>query len=264
MLQLETEPAECCTCAPAPPSSGDQMKICLGLLLLVLSGTSVAGLFSGSLSDRDAGSVHKIAVLSLLGNTLYLDTVGLTVFGNNSLHVEVPQWKMDAAVMEHVVQLLQGERRFSAEELTLASDQVGWKEFGGFVGPSAAGRRSIVDQAHKQGADTVLLVVRETNPHDGTIPPGFGLHNRHLLGKDHVDLLASFAVVLIRVDGDKVLAQQHPDPLTPGPASWPIKASWDQLPSDEQSALENSLKQAVFSRVDGVLASMKLTSASLR
>src|SRR2546429_207276 len=116
MLQLETEPAECCTCAPAPPSSGDQMKICLGLLLLMLLGTSVAGLFSGSLSDRDAGSVHKIAVLSLLGNTLYLDTIGLTVFGNNSLHVEVPQWKMDAAVIEHVVQLLQGERRFSAEE----------------------------------------------------------------------------------------------------------------------------------------------------
>ncbi len=34
--------------------------------------------------------------------------------------------------------------------------------------------------------------------------------------------------------------------------------------SDEQTALENSLKQAVFSRVDGAMASMKLTSASLR
>jgi hypothetical protein len=70
--------------------------------LLVVGGTSVTGIFSGSLSDKDAAEVHKIRVISLFGDTLHLGTVGLTVFGNKNSGVPVPEWGVDAAVTEHV------------------------------------------------------------------------------------------------------------------------------------------------------------------
>jgi hypothetical protein len=236
----------------------NHVKVALAVLLLSLSADSTAGIFSGSLSDKDAASIHKIAVFSLLGDTLHLDTIGLTVFGNQPREVPVPQWRMDAVVTEYAIRLLQLDNRFTSQALQLEPEAIEWKGSGMYLGPSTASRRLIVERARAQAADAVLLIEREINAHDQTVGPGFGLYNRHLLGKDHVSLMGSLAVVLIRVDGARVLAQQHPDPLTPSSMSWPMKTTWEALAPDEQRALEDSLKEAVLARIRHAVTSMKI------
>jgi hypothetical protein len=232
------------------------------MFLLMLTGTSSAGLFSGSLSAKDAAGVHKIAVISMLGDTLHFDTMALTAFGNKRYQASVPQWEMDAAVTEHTVQELKEHGHFSAEVLQLASAKVGWQEFAGLVGLSSDGRKAILRQAEAQGADTVLLIVRETNAHESSISAGFGLWNRHVLGKDHIYLMASFSLLLIRVDGDKVLAQQHPDPLIQSAMAGPMKASWSDYTPEGQAGLESALKQRIFTMLDGALTSLSLTTSA--
>jgi hypothetical protein len=232
------------------------------LVAFMTSSIAYAGLFSSSLSDADAAAVHKITVMTVLGETLYVDRLGLTVFGNEAFHVAVPEWGIDNLLTDHIVQAIQHGGRFSAEALNLAALPVDVKASDSAYDLSKHRRLAILNQAKAQGADTVLLFLRERNVHDRNMPPGFGIYSQKLLKHEEAYLFASFGVHLFRVDGDSALAQQHPDPAFQPGYKQPLKSAWDQYSAEEKSALELTLKQAIILRADSVLDSMRLSTRS--
>lgn len=236
------------------------MKRVLGLAVLFsLSTAAFAGRFDSYLSDTDARSIHKLGVVVLLGDTLYIDRRGLTAFENKSFKVSVPQWQLDESITKHIVDVMRARGRFVAESLNLAENDFAWSQWeNGF---DSAGRRMILDRGSKQGVDAVLVLSRESNPHS-IARPGFGFSFASVFGKVSAGLVASFGVYLWQVPSDKPLAQQHPDPLLgPKPDAFPMKAaSWDAYSEEEQSTLESAIKQDLTVRVDQILDSMKLTT----
>ncbi|HLW25954.1 MAG TPA: hypothetical protein VKT22_16485 [Steroidobacteraceae bacterium] len=188
-------------------------------LSLATSDSAFAGLFaSSSLSEKDAASIHKIAVISALGNTLHLDNIGLTVFQNKVAEVLVPEWKVDDHLSARVLDLLRADQRFSFEVLNLPPGT----QLMNLDGPRTAlrpvGRRQLIDQGRLQSVDAVLLIEVSGNPNGPTISPGFGLYNQRALGYEQVLICTAIALALFRVDGNKLLALQSPDPLTRIPA----------------------------------------------
>ena len=193
-------------------------------LLLAISSSASAGLFSpDNLSDKDAASIHKIAVISALGDTLHLDYIGLTAFQNKIAEIPVPEWDTDGHVLAHALDSLKADHRFSFEELNLARGAQLVDLTGTRTALRPAGRRQLVEQGRMQGVDAVLLIEVSGNPNDPTISPGFGLYDRRALGMEHVPISTSIALVLFRVDGIKVLALHAPAPLTQAFIAWPIK-----------------------------------------
>jgi hypothetical protein len=156
------------------------------------------------------------------------------------------------------VQSIQHSGRFSAEALNLAALPVDVKASDSAYDLSKQRRLAILNQAKAQGADTVLLFLREDNVHDGNMPPGFGIYSHKLLKYEEAYLFASFGVHLFRVDGDSALAQQHPDPEFQPSYKQPLKSTWDQYSVEEKSALESTLKQVLLERTDSILNDMKL------
>ena len=57
-----------------------------------------AGLFTTALSTEDASQLKRVAVVSVVGDTLRARQVGLTVFGNKSFDASKPDWALDADV----------------------------------------------------------------------------------------------------------------------------------------------------------------------
>jgi len=235
------------------------MKIFLVVtLLLAISESASAGLFaSDTLSEKDADSIHKVAVISALGDTLHLNNIGLTVFQNKVAEVAVPEWEMDDRVLAHALDALRADQRFSFEALNLARGTQLINLNGPRTALRPAGRRQLIDQGRLQGADAVLLIEVTGNSNDPTISPGFGLYDRHALGIEHVSICTSIALVLFRVDGNKVLALQAPNPLTQVSLGWPIKTTWDDLEPPAKKMIQDAIVQAMYARVDSSLQAMK-------
>jgi hypothetical protein len=122
-----------------------------------------------------------------------------------------------------------------------------------------AGRRQLIDQGRSQGVDAVLLIEVSGNPNDPTISPGFGLYDRHVLGFEHVSICTSIALVLFRVDGNKLLALQAPAPLTQVSMGWPIKTSWEDLEPPAKKGIQDAILETMYARVESSLRAMKFT-----
>jgi hypothetical protein len=68
------------------------------VLLVALTSVAYAGLFTTALSTDEASKLTRVAVVSVLGDTLRARQVGLTVFGNKSFEASIPNWPLDAGV----------------------------------------------------------------------------------------------------------------------------------------------------------------------
>jgi hypothetical protein len=225
---------------------------------LFLWNTSDAGMFSGSLSDQDAATLHKIAVVSVLGDKLHLDTTGLTAFANSSTDVAVPQWRIDSTITEHVINLVSQDQRFVCEALKLPADVSVNEEFLGVKGLSSKGRQLLVNQGQSQGADAVLVITPQTNANDRLQTSGYGLRRGRLFGKEYVGILEGIGIVLVRVAGNQVLAQQSQGQIIQTKMAWPVKTTWDEVPPEEQSQIEHAIKGALLRSIDETLPAMKL------
>src|SRR5258708_24473639 len=82
-------------------------KYCAGLVTAFIAVPAFASLFNPSLSAEDAHQIKRLAVVSVMGNTVHGKTVGLTAFQNKSFDAAVPGWNLDATVtkdlVEHIV-----------------------------------------------------------------------------------------------------------------------------------------------------------------
>lgn len=234
------------------------MRMLLVVAACFLWNSSAAGIFSGSLSDKDAATLHKIAVVSVLGERLHLDATGLTAFANSSTDVAVPQWHIDATIAEYVINRVSQDRRFVCEALKFPADVSVSEEFLGITSLSSKARQLLVNQAQAQGADAVLIITPMTNARDRLQTSGYGLRHGHLFGKDYVGILEGIGIVLVRVAGDQVLAQQSQGQIVQTTMAWPVKTTWDEVPPEQQSQVEQSVKETLLRSIDETLPAMKL------
>jgi len=234
------------------------MRMAIAIVICFLWNTSDAGMFSGSLSDQDAATLHKIAVVSVLGDKLHLDTTGLTVFSNSSSDVVVPQWRIDSTIAEHVINLVSQDQRFVCEALKLPADVSVSEEFLGIKGLSSKGRQLLVNQGLSRGADAVLVITPQTNASDRLQTSGYGLRHGRLFGKEYVGILEGIGIVLVRVAGNQVLAQRSQGQIIQTKMAWPVKTTWDEVPPEEQLQIEHAIEGALLRSIDETLPAMKL------
>jgi len=234
------------------------MRIVLAVMVCFLWDTSDAGMFSGSLSDSDAATLHKIAVVSVLGDELHLESTGLTAFANGSTDVAVPQWHVDSTLTEHVINLVGQDQRFVCEALKLPADVSVTEEFLGFKGLSGKGRQVLVNQGQSQGADAVLVITPQTNVNDRLQTSGYGLRHGRLFGKEYVGLSDGIGVVLVRVAGDQILVQHSQVQIIQTKTAWPVKTTWTDVSAGEQSQIEHEIKEVLLRSIDQALLTMKV------
>jgi hypothetical protein len=233
-----------------------KLKCMVAAVFVVVCGASHAGMFSHHLSDKDAAGIHHIAVVSLVGDKLHIDKIGLTVFNNAAQEVPVPQWTMDSLITLNAVKEIQAGGRFAADRLHLEAGEVSVAEDGTM---SKADRRFLIERARAQGADTLLMVAATQNPNDRSLSPGYGLYDRRLFGHDGVFLLASVRLAVIRVDDDSVLAQSFPDPLVLTSHPWPKPSTWQEMSADQQADLEKTIKEHVIGQMSKAIVALRLS-----
>ena len=230
------------------------------VLLVAASRVASAGLFySESLGDKEASTIHKIAVCSAVGNALHLDKLGFTVFGNASHEISVPEWEVDNHLLAHALEVLKADQRFSFEQLVLPPGTQLIHFYGPETGLSPGGRQLLIERGRAQGVDAVLLIEASGSENTPLLGPGFGLYQWGRHGGDHVSVGTLIAVVLFRVEGNKALAIQSPKPLTQVPLAWPTNTPWENLESPDKKRIQDAIMETLYMRVEESLRSMKFT-----
>lgn len=237
------------------------MRYTWGVLLLVSSLASAAS-SAASLSEPDAASVHRIAVVSSVGETFHGINIGITVFGNSAWDAPVPEWGVDAGVTDNILLVMKQRGRFPAEPLNLNGFKLPWlsRRSQDIDLPDDA-RQALLERARQQGADALLMVMRNSL---GTLHrPGFGLVRRNQPGlAAHPCVYVLFGAVLFRVSDGKRISSQVERPCefeanrTKPQFVW--KDAWEQYNATEHGALEAAVKHELDAQTDLMLEEMKL------
>ena len=125
------------------------MRALIAVALLGFSSSAVAGeSYGGHLSDADTSLIHKIAVVSAVGKTLYVRRVGFTAFQNKLEEVPISDWALDEKVASQVEKVLSST--YAVETAVVAPET-----YPADSPDTALGRtvyQSLVEQGRKQGA----------------------------------------------------------------------------------------------------------------
>jgi hypothetical protein len=201
------------------------------VLLVALTSAAYAGLFTTALSTEDASQLKRVAVVSVLGDTLRARQVGLTVFGNKSFDAPIPDWALDADV------------RALMQVRIIASGRIK-----GIVEPlvvSTSDRKTILALARDGGFDAVVAALPEEDPNDRFLAPGPGTMYKSVLGLNHLRACDGMVVRIWRVSNGKQIAYSHPDQCT----QLPIAAVWHDKWSDYTDAEKHTTLELVQSFV---------------
>jgi hypothetical protein len=209
---------------------------------------AAAGLFSTALSDADAGTLKRIAIISLFGHRLQGQQIGLTVFGNRHFEADVPDWSLDAEVRK----LLQEEAAASGRVHGALEP---WEDVPG------GDRKSILAAAREKGFDAVLVAEPTDNPHDRLLPAGPTLLHRKLMGLDKVHVCNSMHVLIWRVADGKTIGYSVPDPCDYTRSLPPAQAwhdNWSGYSDDERRAVLEQVTAYVHKQIQIALIELNL------
>lgn len=93
-------------------------RFAVAAVLLVLGGCGVAAPFGGELKTASLAQPGRrtICVVSAIGNTFAVNTIGLTMFGSNQTNVPVDTWQVDEYITTRVSELVGA--RFNIHRIT--------------------------------------------------------------------------------------------------------------------------------------------------
>jgi hypothetical protein len=200
-------------------------------LLAALTSAAYAGLFMTALSTENASQLKRVAVVSVLGDTLRARQVGLTVFGNKSFDALIPDWALDADV------------RALMQERIIASGRIK-----GAVEPlvvPTSDRKAMLALARDGGFDAVVAALPEEDPNDRFLAPGPGTLYRTALGLKHLRACDGMVVRIWRVHDGKQIGYNHPDQCT----RLPVAAVWHDKWSDYTDGEKHTTLELVRSFV---------------
>jgi hypothetical protein len=199
--------------------------------LVALTSAAYAGLFTTALSIEDASQLKRVAVVSVLGDTLRARQVGLTAFGNKSFDAPIPDWALDADV------------RALMQERIIASARIkGVVEL--LVVPTSD-KKAILALARESGFDGVVATLPEEDANERFLAPGPGIMYKNALGLNHLRACDGMVVRMWRVSDGKQIGYGHPDQCT----LLPIAAVWHDKWSDYTDAEKHTTLELVQSFV---------------
>ncbi len=159
-----------------------QFWMAMLFMALGVAGSASAWVFGGgAATDADLEGIQHMAVVSLLGDTFYGVSIGLSASQNMHFDAVVPQWDMNARVTGEVVRVMASSGRVSAQALKLgdpsvaavyrkASDDQAWRD----------GLKTLLGLAQEQGSDALLVIQRTDLQNSSFLPAGFGLIRRSI------------------------------------------------------------------------------------
>jgi hypothetical protein len=214
------------------------------VLLLALAWPAYAGLFTTPLSPQDASQLKRVAVVSILGNTLRARQIGLTVFGNKAFDAPVPEWTLD------------GDVRALMQERIVASGRIQ-----GVVEPlvvSTSDRKAILALAREGGFDAVVAALPEEDPNDRFLAPGPGTEYKSALGINHLRACDGMVIRILRVSDGKQIGYSHPDQCTrlPIAAAWHDK--WEDYTDSEKHTTVDLVEAFVRQQIMMALSDLRL------
>jgi len=138
------------------------------------------------LSGEQLARVHKVAVVSLLGDTFTGISIVAPPMAEQHFTATVADWAEDQFVESQAASLLQESGRFDAK--VLARGKLGSAEL------RADHARRLWDLAREQGYDTVVSVWPSVDQNFPFYRPGYGYFEQTLLGVNHRCLYAAYTV----------------------------------------------------------------------
>lgn len=177
------------------------MRTCLTLILITfLTACATTG---GGLPRHS-----KVVPVSLLGDTLDLRVVGVTVFGNSTTPIDVSDWHVDQQIERTAINLLGAGGLDSAIASPDLKKHIGTISFFNLIGSYSfsGGKDGIKRVASATGADYLLVVAKAPNAisdpffRTNQFITGYGIYQRRVLfGKGSaVDFVQ---IVVLLVDG---------------------------------------------------------------
>ena len=213
--------------------------------IVLASPSAFADLFSTVLSDADAKQIKRLAIVSLLGDTLHARQVGLTVFQNRSFDVAVPDWGLDTAVTAQVKEAVVSSGKIKGEVAPL-------------VAP-LPDRRTLIATARAQGFDSVLAVLPEENVHDSSIVPGAILLRRKLPGVDKLYPCNGMTLRMFRVSDGKQIAYAVPSACSDMPKALVWHDKWTDFTVDEKRVTLDAVVSYIHEQVRSALVTVNVS-----
>jgi len=174
-----------------------RLRLLLPLAVLALSACAAVDI-KRPLSGEQLANIHKVAVVSLLGDTFNGISIDAPPIKEQNFTASVAQWGEDAFVESQVASLLQETRRFDVAVLSrakLSSAQL-----------RADHAQRIWDLAQAQGFDTVVSVWPTLSQNFPFYKAGYGYFEQTLLGVTHRCLYAAYTVEIYQVSTQRRLA----------------------------------------------------------
>jgi hypothetical protein len=231
------------------------------LLALLVSGPAGAGLFGPS--EKDFASLHRVAVVSLLGDTFYSVLVGTLVIQNTTHDFPVPQWDINGFARDEAVRLLSEKGRFKGEPLALEGldERTLYRKPDDYA-ISAAGVEKLVALARQQGFDGVLVLDRYLWRDFQFYTPGFGVMRRTMFGQSGGCVYVSMLLNVYRVDSGQSVVARPPPPCKGLNLDFEPRATLEAYSAEEQLALAAAVKAQVNKGLESTLTDMKLLNPS--
>jgi hypothetical protein len=168
------------------------MRLRLALTAAVLAMCACAAVdLKRPLSPEQLGRIHKVAVISLMGDSFNGIAIGANVPNKRHYTAAVPDWGVDEFIESRTLELLQGPQRFEVAVLShgsLSSAQL-----------RAGHSQRVWDLAKAQGFDTVVSVWPSLSENFPFYKAGFGYYEEALLGVPHRCLYAAYTVEIYDV-----------------------------------------------------------------
>ena len=208
----------------------------------------------GPLSPADRASLGRMKVKSALGDEYAFVHVGTTVFNNKRYTVPLPNWGLDHWVERTTVQALQS---YGASGSTPGTQVSSGRMY---VGGSKAEQAAVLDEAAREGFDTVVLVNYFSSDNSPQFAGSYyGLYSRETLGKRSTCTFVNFAVRVMRVKGSAEIGTEYVTSCAPiQTVSW--KASFNDYSSDEKAQLKQQLEGQIERGVQAALQRLALVT----
>jgi hypothetical protein len=226
------------------------------LLLFLVTLTACAALdLKRPVNDEDAAGLHKVGVVSLLGDTFHGISIGTTVFTNAQFSASVPEWNIDDFAALNALSVLRENGKFHAELLNhpnLRAEQL-----------SADKAKLVWELAQQQGFDTLVVLWPSVSTNYPHFIPGYGYFERSMLGLGSRCLYAGYTVETYKVAAHKRIAWEWGGEMpcrTGSEKTIPYREKFEDYSDAEKQLMRKAIEDRISETVRYALTKLSLVS----
>lgn len=231
-------------------------RLFLFLSVLVLTGCAALDL-KRPVSEEDASSMHKVGVVSALGDTFNGISIGTTVFANAHFSAQVPEWNIDDFASSTALAILQENGKFQSALLlhpNFRAQQL-----------SADKARLVWELAQEQGFDTLVVLWPSVSTNFPFFIPGYGYFERSFLGLENRCLYAGYIVETYNVAARKRTAWEWGGEMPcqfGSEMNIPYLEKFDDYSDSDKQLMRKAIEARIAQTLRYAMAKMSLVSAA--